>query len=578
MNATIQSPKSPEIDKAIALQKAGHIQEALNHYQALLTKTARKGPLHQLMGICYAQQQQWQKSISAFEKACTSEPENPHYLSSLANAQRKHNPREAIRLFTEVLEIQPKQLSALNNLGILYYEAGDFENAIPLFLKATHLHPSFVDAHLNAALCYLKQMNQDEAKYHLEQASCHDPLSPKILSQLGQLYLQEQALPQALIQFESLIDITPHDPYAHQSLGITYLQLKDDQKGLKHLEKAHQLKPDLDDINHNLACVYLLQRLYQKALKHWLHHYEIQPGPETAYNIGVTYLYLGRYNESCDYFFSVLAINPKHHAALINLGACYLQQNKLDRAREYYQRAQGIKPTETAAYVLASLSPNQTAVTPKQSPSAYVSDLFDHYAYHYDHHLCKILQYQVPTIIKKLIETEINPSDHSLNLLDLGCGTGLTAQALTAVAKTITGIDISQNMLDHAAQKNIYHQLIKGNLPDILDQQPKTAYHGVIAADLCPYFGDLEALFSSIKKQLHPNGWFIFTIEITHSQTNYHLQTSARYAHHPDYIQKLVLQQMWHIACLERCKLRTQQNQFIEGKVYLIKLQSNTQS
>ncbi|MDA7427746.1 methyltransferase domain-containing protein [Primorskyibacter aestuariivivens] len=67
-------------------------------------------------------------------------------------------------------------------------------------------------------------------------------------------------------------------------------------------------------------------------------------------------------------------------------------------------------------------------------------------------------------------------------VLDLGAGTGLCAQALAqrGVAP-IDGTDISQDMLDIAAQKNIYRSLFTGDLTGLLPVEDG-GYTGLVSS------------------------------------------------------------------------------------------------
>ena len=55
--------------------------------------------------------------------------------------------------------------------------------------------------------------------------------------------------------------------------------------------------------------------------------------------------------------------------------------------------------------------------------------------------------------------------DRGACLLDLGCGTGLVAQALAELGFVhIEGFDASANMLEQARSKNVYRALIQGDI------------------------------------------------------------------------------------------------------------------
>ena len=53
-------------------------------------------------------------------------------------------------------------------------------------------------------------------------------------------------------------------------------------------------------------------------------------------------------------------------------------------------------------------------------------------------------------------------------VLDLGCGTGLVGQAFKMDKNSFIGVDISQKMLDKAALKGVYANLIKADIVDFL--------------------------------------------------------------------------------------------------------------
>lgn len=50
----------------------------------------------------------------------------------------------------------------------------------------------------------------------------------------------------------------------------------------------------------------------------------------------------------------------------------------------------------------------------------------------------------------------------SLDILDLGCGTGLIGSWFKDYARKLVGVDVSPTMLDMATKKGCYHELRKG--------------------------------------------------------------------------------------------------------------------
>jgi predicted TPR repeat methyltransferase len=82
-------------------------------------------------------------------------------------------------------------------------------------------------------------------------------------------------------------------------------------------------------------------------------------------------------------------------------------------------------------------------------------------------------------------------SDFTAPILDFGCGTGLSGLALSLVGfKAIDGMDLTQDMLDQAAEKNLYRSLSLTD-PDVAFPVEKGNYSaisaiGVIGAGAAP--------------------------------------------------------------------------------------------
>ena len=162
------------------------------------------------------------------------------------------------------------------------------------------------------------------------------------------------------------------------------------------------------------------------------------------------------------------------------------------------------------------------------------------------------LHYTIPQHIGRITHqlklTQVNET------LDLGCGTGLTGIVLREISNHLTGVDIATKMLAHAKDKGIYDRLVTSDLTEFLAQHTQK-YNLVVAADVLPYFGDLNPLVRLINQHLNPGAYFIFTTEISEISP-YQLQLSARFCHHPEYINTLMQENHLHLAHQEKIPAR----------------------
>ena len=197
------------------------------------------------------------------------------------------------------------------------------------------------------------------------------------------------------------------------------------------------------------------------------------------------------------------------------------------------RQALAINPDDTiSSHLMHALS----GATDANTTPEYAQNLFNNYALYYDQHMQGQLNYSIPKHIGRILhQLELT---QVLRSLDLGCGTGLTGVVLREISKHVTGVDIAEKMIAHAKEKGIYDTLVQSELIEFF-QQNKQSYGLIVAADVLPYFGDLAALFAAISEHLLPDGYFIFTTEISKT-TPWFLELSARFSHHPDYIINLI--------------------------------------
>ena len=101
------------------------------------------------------------------------------------------------------------------------------------------------------------------------------------------------------------------------------------------------------------------------------------------------------------------------------------------------------------------------------------------FAESYDQGFADVFGYAVPQFLTKIYHEKSTLED--VPILDVGCGTGLVAEALTNSSFDIDGVDISEDMLRKSAAKGIYRQLFELDLTRDIDKLP-TDYGALLSA------------------------------------------------------------------------------------------------
>lgn len=175
---------------------------------------------------------------------------------------------------------------------------------------------------------------------------------------------------------------------------------------------------------------------------------------------------------------------------------------------------------------------------PPTQPAAMTQALFDGYAPVFDMHLVEGLQYQVPARVAALVGERY--PDGMLDLLDLGCGTGLLGKYLGGIHGLLIGVDLSPGMLAQAAQLQIYDDFLTTDLLTALRGMPADCYDVVAACDVFIYSGDLTEVVPATARALKPGGHFIFSCEAAQpDEADLVLRPSTRYAHKARHVRAL---------------------------------------
>jgi Tfp pilus assembly protein PilF len=136
--------------------------------------------------------------------------------------QRSGDFEQALLQYQKVLQHDPLNVEAHNNLGILYQDKGLYEDAAREFQRVLAINPSYVTAHLNLSAAYLQLGRPDAAAAQARAALATDPRQSDALVNLA---LAQDAAGQpgdAQLSLRRALEITPSHPAAHYNLAQVY--------------------------------------------------------------------------------------------------------------------------------------------------------------------------------------------------------------------------------------------------------------------------------------------------------------------------------------------------------------------
>jgi tetratricopeptide (TPR) repeat protein len=170
---------------AQAQSTAGRLDQAIATCQQGIQVQPRIADFYLLLGELYQAKRNWSSAKSSLEKAREIEPGNPVTARELANVlvNSGGNLDEALSLAQSAQRSAPNSPYAVDTLGWVYYQKGEYSLALNILQQALKLLQSqnaagSADIHYHLGLTYQKSLHPALARQHLEQALKIDPNYP----------------------------------------------------------------------------------------------------------------------------------------------------------------------------------------------------------------------------------------------------------------------------------------------------------------------------------------------------------------------------------------------------------------
>lgn len=197
--------------------------------------------------------------IPTKQEVSSSSPVDADFQKAL-ELQKKENYKEASVAYKKLLQKNPSNALAWNNLGLIQQKLQNFDVAETCYLKALKVTPDDAQAYNNLAYLRFEQGDFREAEKTYLQAIEIQPDYPLTFSNLASLYKEQGKLYKAVEFYKKAIDRAPVTDFYYR-LGLLYYEMKKYDDMLETFNQGLKLNPNSPEIYYSLAVAHLYNLL-----------------------------------------------------------------------------------------------------------------------------------------------------------------------------------------------------------------------------------------------------------------------------------------------------------------------------
>jgi len=381
---------------------------------------------------------------------------------------------------------------------------------------------------LQAAIAHHRRGELDAAQALYAELLRADPRRADALNFMGVLMVQRGERERALELLKKASTIAPREPGVWNNLGNALLSLGKLPEAEKAFRRSLALAESPEALT-NLARIQRRRQEWTRSEASARRAIALAPQSGEAWHyLSLALLGLQRPEEAFEAAVQAELLLPAHAHRREAYGRALWAAGEHDRAVAFYRDWLEKEPDNPYAQHHLAAALGQT---PERASDAYVEKVFDQFAASFDTQLAT-LRYRAPELVAEAMAAALPAPAAQFDIADLGCGTGLCGPLLKPWARSLTGCDLSAGMLERAAPRAVYDQLLKAELVQFLRDRP-AAFDVLVSADTLIYFGELGPMLAAAHAALRPGGNLVFTLEALADTdgADFRLTESGRYAH-----------------------------------------------
>jgi tetratricopeptide (TPR) repeat protein len=279
-------------------------------------------------------------------------PTNPEPFAHLGllEARQEHYP-EAIAFYRKALALDPAMPSLRSNLGLAYFKAGDYKEALQVFNpRLKELDPSSDEAQRLTILVGMSHYGLGEfsaANPFLKQAADRDARNLPLLLTLAHSCLLSKQFPCVLDAFHRIVALNAQSAEAEMLVGEALDEMKDTVGATREFRAAVLANPKEPNVHFGLGYLLWMQGQTQEAAQQFQAEIDNDPQHMQAkLYLADSYIQLNRFEEARPLLELLVKINPANAMEHLDLGIVYTESDRREDAMRELKAAEALTPND----------------------------------------------------------------------------------------------------------------------------------------------------------------------------------------------------------------------------------------
>tara|TARA_B100000787_G_scaffold168577_1_gene157607 strand:+ start:5526 stop:6794 length:1269 start_codon:yes stop_codon:yes gene_type:complete len=331
-----------------------------------------------------------------------------HTLKQAITAHKEGKFEKAEQFYYKLLKVEPKNIDANHNLGVLKVSMNRSAEAIPLFKTAIEVNPNIEQFWISYAHALINEKRFEESETSYREIIKFTPNNNLHHYNLGKVLKILGKLEEAVVSYKKAIELKPDFVEAYNNLGSLLQKLKRFDEAEKIFKKTIELKSDYAAVHNNMGNLQQDLAKLEEAEVSYKKAIELKPGFVDANNNLVILLKLKK------------LLSKIEDASKIKEGDVTINLNSDTRLDLYPFIAK--RNVETDLFTnLYKISSNYT---PKTNDARYGNGRFSNFQFlENNYSIIKILTKDLTEIMEDAVKSKIYIIDSFFNIYKAGCGT-----------------------------------------------------------------------------------------------------------------------------------------------------------